>query len=66
MTQILTSTLLAPDIQEEILKFPFVEPGKDPLAERRVRVVLREPLWEEQRRRWRALLKDCAWPAAAT
>lgn len=56
VTQILNHTLLAPDIQTETLKLPLLEPGRDPLAERRVRTVLREVLWEKQRRLWRNLL----------
>jgi hypothetical protein len=47
-------TLLAPDIQEEILHLPPVERSNDRLSEHQVRAVLREPLWSEQRRRWRA------------
>ena len=49
VTQILNYTLLAPDIQAEILRFPLVEPRKDPLGERRVRALIREVLWEDQR-----------------
>lgn len=54
VTQIVNYTLLAPDIQEEILFFPPVERAKDRLSEHQLRVILREPLWSEQRRRWRA------------
>jgi len=66
VTQILNYTLLAPDIQAEILKLPLVEPGGDRLAERRVRTVIREARWDEQRKLWRALLKECPWPAQGT
>ena len=55
VTQIVNYTLLAPDIQEEILHLPPIERAKDRLSEHQLRTVLREPLWSEQRRRWRAL-----------
>lgn len=57
VTQILNYTLLAPDIQAEILAMPPVTPGREPIHEPEMRAVLREVLWTEQRKRWRAL-----WP----
>jgi hypothetical protein len=56
VTQIVNYTLLAPDIQEEILHLPPVERANDRLSEHQVRAVLREPLWPEQRRRWREIV----------
>jgi hypothetical protein len=66
VTQVLDDALLAPDIQVEILRVPLVEPSTDALAERRVRVVVREVLREDHRRLWRALLEDYRWPEATT
>ena len=51
ISQLLDLTLLAPDLQEEIL-FMEVAPGRDPITERGVRVVVRSRGWGEQRRRW--------------
>ena len=45
VTQIVNYTRLAPDLQEEILFLPRVEPGKDGSSEHRLRAVLREALW---------------------
>ncbi len=56
VTQISNYTPLAPDIQEEILALPLVEPGNDPVPEPKMREVLREALWIDQRKRWQALL----------
>jgi hypothetical protein len=55
VTQILNYTLLAPDIQAEILALPPIEPGGEPIREPEMRAVIREVLWTEQRRRWGAL-----------
>ncbi len=55
VTQIVNYTLLALDIQEKILHLAPVERAKDQLSEHAVRVILRQPLWPEQRRRWREL-----------
>lgn len=54
VTQILNYTLLAPDIQKEILAMPAIEPRHEPIREPAMRAVLREVLWSEQRKRWRA------------
>ncbi len=50
VTQILDHTLLAPDIQREILALLPVEPGHEPIREPEMRAVLREVLWAEQRK----------------
>jgi hypothetical protein len=60
VTQISNYTLLAPDIQAEILAMPPVAPGREPIREPEMRAVLREVLWTEQRKRWRALVRPCA------
>ena len=54
VTQLLALTLLAPDIQEEIL-FLEVEDGVERITERALRDVVAVDDWGEQRRRWRAL-----------
>lgn len=57
VTQILNYTLLAPDLQKEILAMPPIEPRQEPISEPEMRAVLREVLWSEQRKRWAALIK---------
>lgn len=54
LTQIINLTLLAPDIQEEIL-FTQAEPGHQPINEHSLRWVLRARDWPTQRTRWRDL-----------
>ena len=56
VTQIMNLTLLAPDIQEQILSLPPVTAGRDALKEWQVRPVAAELLWAEQRRLWSRLL----------
>jgi hypothetical protein len=55
ITQLLSLTLLAPDIQEAIL-FLEVEGGVERITERALRDVVCVADWEEQRLRWRKLL----------
>ena len=52
ITQIMDFTLLAPDIQEEILFLPNIREGRDKLNERMLRRVASEPSWEVQRQEW--------------
>jgi hypothetical protein len=54
VTQILDLTLLAPDIQEEILFAEAVD-GVEPHTEREAREVARELDWQRQRVLWRSL-----------
>ena len=54
VTQLLGLTLLAPDIQEEIL-FLEVEDGVEQITERALRDVVSVDDWAEQRRRWSTL-----------
>ena len=53
ITQILDLTLLAPDIQEEILFAEAVD-GREPFTERDARKVALVPEWAKQREVWRA------------
>lgn len=55
-TQIMNLTLLAPDIQEEILHLPLVEAGRDPIKEWQLRPITGVPDWAKQRRLWRELM----------
>jgi hypothetical protein len=54
VTQLLDLTLLAPDIQEQILSLEAID-GREPLTERGIREVVGMVNWEEQRERWRGL-----------
>jgi len=53
VTQLLNLTLLAPDIQEAVLKLEAVD-GAQPTSERALRGVVAAVEWAEQRRRWRS------------
>lgn len=53
VTQILNLTLLAPDIQEELLHLPSVDVGRDRMNERRMRAIVAVVSWVEQRHLWR-------------
>jgi hypothetical protein len=50
LTQLMNLLLLAPDIQEEILRGGTAK--VQPVAERQVRAVVKLVLWEQQRRAW--------------
>lgn len=52
VTQIMNLLGLAPDIQEEILCWPKVQGGKDPISERGIRAVCAELDWVKQRTMW--------------
>jgi hypothetical protein len=52
VTQLMDLTLLAPDIQEEIL-VAEVEPGRDAITEHALRAIVRHAAWDEQRSLWR-------------
>ena len=54
VTQLLNLTLLAPDIQEEVLYLEAVD-GLEPTSERTLREILVVD-WEEQRRQWKRLV----------
>lgn len=52
ITQMMDLTLLAPDIQEQILTWPRVTGERGAPSEKRVLAVAREVEWERQRVRW--------------
>lgn len=56
LTQIMNLTLLAPDIQEELVHLPRVTSGRDPVAEPQLRAIAAVPDWRKQRNLWRALV----------
>jgi hypothetical protein len=51
VTQLLDLTLLAPDIQEQILNLEAIG-SREPLTERAIREVVAQTSWEAQRRVW--------------
>jgi hypothetical protein len=55
MTQILNLTLLAPDIQEDLLCLPRINEGKAAIHEKMLRPVTSEKSWQEQRTIWSKL-----------
>jgi hypothetical protein len=55
MTQILNLTLLAPDIQEDLLFLPRTTKGKAAIYEKRLRPIAAETDWIKQRELWAAL-----------
>jgi len=57
VSQLLDLTLLAPDIQEEIL-FTEKASGYDEVAEHTLRELLRERLWLKQRQMWREICPE--------
>lgn len=54
ITQFLGLTMLAPDIQEELLFLEAID-GVEPLSVRALRPIARMPSWSEQRDAWRCL-----------
>ena len=52
ITQIMNLSLLAPDIQEELLHLPPSAGGRDPIRERMIRPVAAVPDWRKQRKMW--------------
>jgi len=58
VTQIASLTLLAPEIQAEILAMPPVTVGRDPITERTLRPIVAEPVWERQVGIWRSLRRS--------
>ena len=55
MSQILSLTILAPDIQEEILFLPEVNQGKAIIHEKVLRHIAAHVDWDSQRKLWRQL-----------
>jgi hypothetical protein len=58
LSQIVSLTLLAPDIIEALLLLPMVESGRDPLILADLLPIAAEPDWPKQRRLWREVLAD--------
>lgn len=52
LTQLLDLTLLAPDVQEAILRLEAID-GVEPMSERRLRTVASKGDWRKQREVWR-------------
>lgn len=59
VTQVMSLTLLAPDIQEELLFLPPVIHGRDPLVLRDLLPIAAVPDWRLQRRAWTAARGRC-------
>ena len=55
LTQIMNLTLLAPDIQEDLLHLPRITSGRDPITEPKLRAIASIPDWRKQRKAWKAL-----------
>ena len=51
-TQIIGLLLLAPDIQEKLLFLPKVVQGREVITERKLREIVKEPLWSRQMKIW--------------
>lgn len=54
VTQVMNLLNLAPDIQEQILFWPAIERGRDPIHTRSVRLLCAIPDWRKQREMWSA------------
>ena len=52
MSQILNLTMLAPDIQEELLFLPRVTAGKPTINEKMLRPIVSLVNWDQQREMW--------------
>ena len=52
VTQIMNLTMLAPEIQEEIIFLPRIMNGKDGVTERSIRRIASEPDWSSQMKEW--------------
>ncbi|MCX6630877.1 MAG: hypothetical protein NTW28_24955 [Candidatus Solibacter sp.] len=55
MTQIMNLLNLAPDIQEQIMFLPERTQGRETIAERNLRPLVRVVLWGRQRKLWRSI-----------
>lgn len=59
LTQILSLSLLAPEIQEALLYLPREMTGRSKIHERNLRPITRELCWEIQRQKWANLQREC-------
>lgn len=64
ITQLVDLTLLAPEIQEEIL-FAVAADGRDPVSERSLRALVQARRWSEQAVTWGASARSGRWPTRA-
>jgi len=55
VTQIMALLHLAPDLQDAVLTLPPVFTGRDPIGEKTIRRIAREPLWARQRALWQQI-----------
>ncbi|MBP8632133.1 MAG: hypothetical protein KBI06_00580 [Synergistaceae bacterium] len=62
ITQIMDLTLLAPDIQEDILFLPQTTAGRDPIKEKDVRAIAAIPHWHRQRKKWSIIRESASSP----
>ncbi|HJZ93294.1 MAG TPA: hypothetical protein VKE40_20630 [Gemmataceae bacterium] len=60
ITQIMNLTLLAPDIQEQLLFLPAVTAGRDPVILRELQSLALESNWRKQRKLWEELASGAA------
>ena len=58
MSQILNLTMLAPDIQEELLFLPRVTTGKPTIHEKMLRPIVSLVDWDKQKKMWAAIKKQ--------
>jgi hypothetical protein len=58
ISQILSLTMLAPDIQETLLFLPRLTKGKTEIHEKRLRPIAAMLSWDEQRAAWRGFRKQ--------
>jgi hypothetical protein len=58
VTQILSLSLLAPDIQEALLSLSRETSGKSATHERNLRSTVTEPMWDRQRQMWTELIRS--------
>ena len=57
LTQIMDLLYLCPSIQTEILHHPLITSGRDPITERELRGIIRQPDWAGQRRLYDRLVR---------
>jgi DNA invertase Pin-like site-specific DNA recombinase len=60
VSQIMNLLHLAPDIQEQLLFWPPLEKGRDPIPLRHLQPLAALPDWERQRRKWLRLARRVA------
>jgi DNA invertase Pin-like site-specific DNA recombinase len=60
VSQIMNLLHLAPDIQEQLLFWPSLEGGRDPILLRHLQPLAALPDWERQRRKWLRLVRRLA------